>query len=80
MALHKSKYILLSSVLLTYLSLNGCGEQITQPPDTSNSSPSPTPDVTTSPTATPTQTQSTPNQRTVQVFFPKTPQSDEDFS
>ena len=86
MDLHKSKHIILGSVLLTYLSLNGCGEQVSPPLDTSNSSPSPTPDVTTSPTATPTnsptptQTQSTPNQKTVQIFFPKTPQSDEDFS
>lgn len=88
MDLHKSKNIILGSVLLTYLSLTSCGKQVTQPPDASNSSPSPTPDVTTSPTATPTttnsptptQTQTTPNQRTVQVFFPKTPQSDEDFS
>ncbi|WP_293094112.1 hypothetical protein [Moorena sp. SIO3I6] len=77
MDLHKSKTILLSSILLAYLSLNACNEQGTPPPDTSTSSPSPITEVETSPT--PTQTQNTPKQRKVKVFLPKQPQSNEDF-
>ncbi|WAN69853.1 GerMN domain-containing protein [Moorena producens JHB] len=78
MDLHKSKTILLSSILLAYLSLNACNEQQTPPPDTSTSSPSPITEVEISPT--PTQTQTTPKQRNVKVFLPKQPQSNQDFS
>ncbi|WP_293102267.1 hypothetical protein [Moorena sp. SIOASIH] len=77
MDLHKSKTILLSTILLAYLSLNACNQQRTPPPDTSTSSPSPITEVETSPT--PTQTQNTPKQRKVKVFLPKQPQSNEDF-